>query len=61
MALSFFEKYVAISMTVMIALLFLICIRDFISPYKVIAYIKGSVYENPDHDPEYRRMRVDIN
>ncbi len=61
--LSFFEKYVAISMTLMIALLFLITIRDLIVPYKVNAFLKGSVYEIPDREPDRRALRIngDVN
>lgn len=60
--LTFFERYVVAVTSTITLLLFLILVRDFISPYKVNAFVEGSVYESPE-PVEFgnRRIQVDVN
>lgn len=60
--LSFFERYVVAVTSTIAILLFLILVRDFISPYRVAAFVRGSVYESPE-PAEFgnRRIQVDVN
>ena len=56
-----FRLYIVIILTVCAGLLFLILIRDLVIPYRVEAYIAGSVYEGLEpSEPGDRSINVTI-
>lgn len=62
-SLGFFKLYMMMATLICVILLFFIAFRDLIIPYRVDAFVNGSVYEplGPKEPFGDRRIQIDLN